>query len=363
MQRPSAAGNSPSSLTMGRIAGTLFWIGTAMTVIGLLLPHSPDVDVEGFWVIAAVTAVGGALLFRYAGRLPLWSYFWWMLLGSVIVTVSLYFNGERYGARSAGNQVLYVWVALYAGYFFSRRALAAQLAAIAALFGGVLLLIHPGSVGPTRWLITSGMVAAAAAIVHLLRLRNDELVQRLSAAARTDALTGLMNRQGFDECLARELDRSRRTGRPVALVIADIDHFKEINDRLGHAAGDAALRIVAASARQITRGADTLARIGGDEFAAILPETDAQEAFHLAERLRGGIAGAQPQGERIFTLSLGIAESERDGLTLDMLTGGADRALYEAKKLGRNQTVAGPGARGTIRVQTRSRLTVSSERL
>jgi diguanylate cyclase (GGDEF)-like protein len=359
MQRTPAAGHSASSLTMGRIAGTLFWIGTAMTVMGLLLPHSPRVDVGGFWAIAAATAVGGAVLFRYAGRLPPWSYVWWMLLGSVIVTLSLYFNGERHGASSAGNQVLYIWIALYAGYFFSRRALALQLAAIAVLFGGALLLIHPGSVGLTRWLITSGMVGAAAAIVHLLRLRNDELVERLSAAARTDSLTGLMNRQGFDECLARELERSRRAGRPVALVIADIDRFKEINDRFGHAAGDAALRIVADSARRITRSADTLARIGGDEFAAILPEADAEEAFLFAERLRRGIAEAQRPGDRIFTLSLGIAESASDGLTPDVLTGGADRALYEAKELGRNQTVAGPGARGTIRAQTRGRISVA----
>jgi diguanylate cyclase (GGDEF)-like protein len=358
MQSSTRAGRSASP-TMGRIAGTLFWIGTAMTVTGILLPHSPRADVEGFWAIAGATAVGGAILFACSSRLPRWSYVWWMLLGSVIVTLSLYFNGERHGAPSAGNQVLYVWIGLYAGYFFSRRALVLELVAIAVLFGGVLLVIHPGSVGLTRWMITSGMVAAAAGIVHALRLRNDELVERLSAAARTDSLTGLMNRQGFDECLARELDRSRRAGRPVALVIADVDRFKEINDRFGHAAGDVALRIVADGARRITRSADTLARIGGDEFAAILPETDAEEAFHFAERLRTEILASQRPGEAGFTLSLGIAEAERDGLTPDVLTGGADRALYEAKKLGRNQTVAGPGARAAIRLRTRGRLTVA----
>jgi diguanylate cyclase (GGDEF)-like protein len=344
---------------MGRIAGALFLIGTALTVLGIALPHSSQTDDGGFWAIAVATAVGGLVLLRFSTRLPAWSYEWWMLLGSVIVTLSLYFNGERHGAPSAGNQVLYVWIALYAGCFFSRTAMILQLAAIGALFGGVLLLIHPGAVGITRWLITSGMVAAAAAIVHALRLRNDELLARLSAAARTDSLTGLVNRQGFDECLTRELVRSRRVGRPISVVIADVDRFKEINDRFGHAAGDAALRIVGDTARRTRRNVDTVARIGGDEFAAVLPDTDAEGAFLFAERIREGVMSAQRPGDAPFTMSFGIAESESDGLTADALTRCADAALYEAKELGRNQTVAGPGARETVRVRTRGRLTAA----
>jgi diguanylate cyclase (GGDEF)-like protein len=345
--------------TMGRVAGTLFLIGTAMTVMGILLPHSSRTDDSGFWGIAVATAIGGTLLFRYSARLPAWSYECWMLLGSVIVTFSLYFNGERHGAPSAGNQVLYMWIALYAGYFFSRAAMIFQLGAIAALFGGVLLTIHPGPVGLTRWLITSGMVAAAGAIVHALRSRNDELLARLSAAARTDSLTGLVNRQGFDEGLTRELDRSRRVGRPISLVFADVDRFKEINDHFGHAAGDAALRIVGETARRAGRSTDTIARIGGDEFAAVLPDTDAEGALVFAERIREGVMSSQEAGDTSFTMSFGIAESESDGLTAKVLTRAADRALYEAKELGRNQTVAGPGARETVRVRTSRRLTTA----
>ena len=176
-----------------------------------------------------------------------------MLLASLTVTLSLYFSGERHGGPSAGNQVLYVWIALYSGYFFSMVGITAQLGAIAGLYGGVLLVIDPGSVALTRWLITVGMVSAAAVIVHALKRRNDDLLRRLAKAARTDSLTGLVNRQAFDERLEIDLARGRRTERPMALVIADIDHFKEINDRFGHAVGDAALRTVGETARQAAR--------------------------------------------------------------------------------------------------------------
>jgi hypothetical protein len=122
-----------SRATMGRVAGTLFLSGSAMTVLGILLPHSPQADVGGFWAMAGGTALGASVLFRYARRLSLRSYECWMLLGSITITLSIYFNGERHGGSSAGNQVLYLWIALYSAYFFSRLATARQLAAIACL--------------------------------------------------------------------------------------------------------------------------------------------------------------------------------------------------------------------------------------
>ena len=331
-------------ITLGRVAGTLFVAGTALTVLGIVLPHSSKADVTGFWALAVGTALGALLLFRCAARLSLRFYECCMLIGSSIITLSIYFNGENHGGPSAGNQVLYLWVALYSGYFFSRRAMAAQLVAIGALYAGILDFVNPGPVALTRWLITVGMVAVAAVIVHALRLRNEDLLARLSEAARVDSLTGLLNRQAFDEQLEAELARGGRTGHPTALIVADIDHFKEINDLFGHAAGDAALRVVGETTRRTARRTDCLARIGGDEFALILPETDAQEAFLFAERLREEIAASRRPGDPALTMSLGIAESTHDGLTPEVLTRSADTALYEAKRLGRNQTAAARGA-------------------
>jgi diguanylate cyclase (GGDEF)-like protein len=196
------------------------------------------------------------------------------------------------------------------------------------------------------------MVTAAAVIVQYLKRRNEQLLERLSSAARSDSLTGLANRQGFDEAIERELARARRTQQPTTLIIADIDHFKTINDRLGHAAGDAALRVIGTTARRVARDSDTAARIGGDEFAIILPNTDAEGAFLLAERMRGGVARSQPAEHDQLTMSFGIAESTVDGQTPDVLIRAADRALYDAKELGRNQTVAAPGARQATRERT-----------
>jgi diguanylate cyclase (GGDEF)-like protein len=334
---------------MGRVAGALFLIGVALTVSGVLLPHSPEADVRGFWLLAAGTAPVGLLLVSYARHVPESAYRWVMLLGSLIVTLSLYLNGERHGGPSAGNQVLYVWVALYSGYFFSRAATAVQLAAIAAMYGGVLQIIDPGPVLVTRWLITVGMVTAAAAIVHVLKRRNDQLLARLSTAARTDALTGLVNRQGFDEHLEHALASDRRTGLQTALIIADIDNFKAINDLLGHAAGDAALRAVGQTALSVARNTDTVARMGGDEFAVILPDTNAEGAYAFAERVREAVIGSNSGEPAALTMSFGIAESKTDGLHADVLTRSADRALYLAKELGRNQTVVAPGGRESVR--------------
>lgn len=357
---PASSGQTGATrATMGRVAGVLFAIGSAMTVGGILLPHSPQADLTGFWVMGAVTAVCAAALLHYAPRLSMRSYVAWMLVGSVIITLSIYFNGERHGGASAGNQVLYLWIALYSGYFFSRRVMVAQLGAIAALYGGVLVTINPGPVGLTRWIITIGMVAAAAIIVRTLKRQNEELLARLGKAAHTDSLTGLFNRQAFDERLKAELARSRRARAPTALIIADIDHFKEINDTHGHAAGDAALRIVGETARRVSRSADYVARIGGDEFGAILPETDAEGAFRFAERLREAIAASLATDDVLMTMSLGIAESESDGLSPDVLSRSADEALYEAKDLGRNQTVVAPGARRKLAGRARRRLAQS----
>ena len=289
---------------MGRVAAVLFSIGSVMTVGGILLPHSPEADVGGFWVMAAATAVGAGVLFRYAPRLSMRAYLAWMVVASVTVTLSIYFNGERHGGPSADNEVLYLWIALYSGYFFSRIAMIAQLAVIAALYAGVLVVIDPGPVGLTRWLITVGMVSAAAVIVQAMKVQNDQLLERLGDAARTDALTGLFNRQAFDERLQIELARTSRGGSSASLIIADIDHFKEINDSHGHAAGDAALRVIGETARRVSRSADYVARIGGDEFAAILPDTDAEGAFRFAERLREAIVAAVGPDEVPLTTAL-----------------------------------------------------------
>lgn len=123
-------------------------------------------------------------------------------------------------------------------------------------------------------------------------------------------------------------------------MLADIDSFKELNDRDGHPAGDAALRAVGARAREIMRHTDAVARIGGDELAAILPDADIRVAFAIAERLRNAVAELENVSSEPLTMSFGVAAYPEHGGTCEMLVLTADRALYRAKGLGRNRSVA-----------------------
>jgi two-component system, cell cycle response regulator len=154
-----------------------------------------------------------------------------------------------------------------------------------------------------------------------------------------DGLTELYNRRYFQEALERELTRSRRYHNPFVLVLVDIDHFKGINDRWGHQAGDTVLRRVAAAMKSKVRSNDLVARIGGEEFAVLLPETRQAGGVALAEKLRRVVEDERihHEGNRIpVTISLGVAEFRPEMEHGDALVKEADARLYEAKHAGRN---------------------------
>ncbi|MFI5845459.1 diguanylate cyclase [Catenuloplanes sp. NPDC051500] len=172
---------------------------------------------------------------------------------------------------------------------------------------------------------------------ELHRIRSAELEEQ----ALTDALTGLANRRAADQRLPEMATLSDATGRPFCLAIADVDHFKNVNDRYGHAAGDDVLRRIGALLREHVRGVDLVARLGGEEFLIAFEGVDLPEAAHLAEKLRLVIqdhdwSALQPGLE--VTISIGVAEHEQDHTTL---LPRADARLYAAKRAGRNQVTAG----------------------
>lgn len=166
-------------------------------------------------------------------------------------------------------------------------------------------------------------------------------------AALTDALTGLGNRRAFERDLADLLRDRRRTARPLALVMLDVDHFKQVNDSWGHQVGDAVLRAVAARLREALRADDRPARYGGEEFAVLLPDTTGEAALRVCERVRGAMASRdfvlRSSGERIgvVTLSGGVAVLA-EGETADAFVARADAALYAAKGAGRNRSMLAP---------------------
>jgi diguanylate cyclase (GGDEF)-like protein len=172
-----------------------------------------------------------------------------------------------------------------------------------------------------------------------LGVGNARLFATLSQMAATDDLTQLANRRKFSEAMRLELGRSRRTGVPLALILADIDHLKQVNDTHGHPAGDAAIRHVAEALQRGRRETDLAARLGGEEFALLLPGTDRNGALRAAERIRQELSGAPVPVVGRVTVSLGAAIFPDDGENERELIARADERLYAAKSAGRNRVV------------------------
>jgi diguanylate cyclase (GGDEF)-like protein len=166
-----------------------------------------------------------------------------------------------------------------------------------------------------------------------------------------DALTGLANREFFAERLGLEAERAQRYGRPLSVAMLDLDRFKAVNDAYGHPAGDRVLRHAAQVMLQAVRRSDLVARIGGEEFVVVFPETDAAAAAGLSERLRDLLAATPaPLGDgrtTPLTVTIGVAAAPADGDRLDALLAAADRRLYEGKRAGRNRVISAGASSGT----------------
>ncbi|MGI9147141.1 MAG: diguanylate cyclase [Chloroflexota bacterium] len=183
------------------------------------------------------------------------------------------------------------------------------------------------------------LLAAAAAVA----LQNAHLYQETQRLATTDALTGLSNYRHFHDLLGLEVQRARRMDYPVGLIIMDLDHFKQVNDRHGHPVGDLVLRQVAEQLRKRLRRTDVVARLGGEEFGAILPGDGLTEVAIVAEKLRRAVEelspmrGGMTSNPTPVTLSVGGTSLSADVVDAKLLISRADHALYEAKRNGRNQ--------------------------
>ena len=249
-----------------------------------------------------------------------------MALGSLVVTVTML----SVPGRSAAYAVYYVWLGIFAFYFLRPAWALAQIAWIAVLYG--FAVFGDDVDGPfEQWMNGVATTLGVGLLVLALRTRIEGLILRLELTARTDQLTGLPNRRAFDEHLAQEIARARRGGTSLSLLLLDLDRFKQLNDTQGHLAGDHALRVVAATIRSRVRQVDWPARIGGDEFAAILPEAAEPEATLIADRLRETVAAAFADDPVPLAASVGTATASGGGLEAERLLGAADRALYRAK--------------------------------
>ncbi|MDR0786428.1 MAG: GGDEF domain-containing protein [Gemmatimonadota bacterium] len=242
------------------------------------------------------------------------------------------------------------------------RSLQGLLFALGAPFGWLVIRLFTGapmlgelSLNSRLYLyLTLATAIAFMAFGYLLGKREEELMyitRRLNDLAVTDALTGLRNARYYHARLDEEYAASRRTGQPFSIIVLDLDFFKEINDEHGHTAGDLVLTGVAKTIAETARLHETAARVGGEEFALLMPNGTVEEAFEVAERIRrmiGEMTITIPPTEEngneekviSVTASAGVASTERlPGLTARQLFMAADEALYQAKDRGRNRTV------------------------
>lgn len=226
-------------------------------------------------------------------------------------------------------------------YTFAAAALPHLLAAIGFIpgfqHGHYVVLIWPAAIG-----VMLGQ--AAYAYNYLLRYESE---CALELASNTDPMTGTSNRRHFIPLLRQEILRCQRKNHHVSLLILDIDHFKKINDSYGHPAGDQVICKLADICRKASRQIDTVARLGGEEFAVLLPETSIQEAVVVAERIRSTVESTIMSdignGALRFTASIGVAEQPEEDSSEETLVSLADAALYQAKTSGRNRVVCAPG--------------------
>jgi two-component system, cell cycle response regulator len=284
-------------------------------------------------VTGTVCWASAALLIVVYDALPNWSFTFISALGAVLLLWTVHSSASGAGACAP----LLALPATYA-VFFLRKLPAAFVVGLAC--GGYAIAAVAGPGLPLgRVAVTAVGIAAAAALVGMQRASANRLIWRLSDAAVTDPLTGLMNRRGFQDLIETELERARRSGQPLSLIIGDLDHFKALNDRFGHGAGDRALEQLALILDTAKRRIDTAARIGGEEFAVVLPDSDQHAAYILAERMRREVRETFVYEPYELTMSLGLATFPIHGSSVESLVAQADEALYAAKALGRDRTV------------------------
>jgi diguanylate cyclase (GGDEF)-like protein/putative nucleotidyltransferase with HDIG domain len=308
-----------------------FALGGLFGLVSLVLPDTAVED-RGLLLAVAIASLALALILSVVhDRLPLPGFQVVVAAGSAAASLGLY----AWGHTSSYGPLPYVWVTLFAFYFFALPAALVHLLLAMTGYGFALTAESPPDSHLDGWLATTGTLLAGGMFVAAMRERIAAAVAGRADVVHRDALTELLNRRGFEELIEVELERARRNDAPLSLIVADLDGFKRVNDEHGRASGDEALRRVAHTIRSCKRRYDVAARIGGEEFALLVPSSDADGAYILAERIRTEVA----EGGDGLTASFGIATSPLHGSASVVLQYAADEALYAAKRLGGDRTV------------------------
>lgn len=322
---------------MARTYGSIFILGAIVAAAGLLISDAAQGRTDVILLVAGIAVGLGIVCFLAYTRLPPAFFVALNLTGTALIATAASANAEGADAMFA---VYYVWMAVLAALFCGPRLAAALIAAPVAAFA--IVLEGRGNEFTAYYALTfAAVVSTTGLIIWRLRDRVERLAGTMAYDARTDPLTGLLNRRGFDERYALEIGRAKRSRDPLAVVICDLDRFKSVNDLLGHAAGDEALTRTGEAIDAAVRSIDAVSRLGGEEFAVVLPGADAEEAVRIAERIRVKLKEEFRSDVVPLTASCGVAVTgDLPGDDGWGLIRAADRAMYQAKSRGRDRTVA-----------------------
>ncbi|MGN6815287.1 MAG: GGDEF domain-containing protein [Solirubrobacterales bacterium] len=307
-------------------------------ILALALAVGGGSSIGFWWVPLLVTGLAGFWIadrfMRSSSHPAIWIAGAWASL-PVLLTAAVLVTG------GAASPVL-VWFALPAatvGYRFEPRGMVVGTAYVVALFIAAAVLPDPHGAWENRQLLIAiGALIVSTVILSGALVESDRSHRRRSTL---DPLTGLFNRNALEQRLA-ELDGqpcSPQEGLSHAFLLCDLDHFKQVNDRFGHAAGDAVLQDVAYTMRAALRAGDSIYRVGGEEILVMLPGATHADAMEIAERLRVAVREREPVGVSV-SLSIGVAVAEPDVVNTEDLLARADAALYAAKARGRDLVYA-----------------------
>ena len=330
----------------------LFAVGALVAGAALAANLGPAVDQARI----AATA-GGALgiaivLFIAYDAAPRWALSLFLLCGSMLIEWAVYASGDP----QSPFLLFYLWIAFYAFYFLSRTQALLQTGFIGLAYAAVLARgTEPWQTQALRWIVFTIAMMVAGLLVRMLRERIDDLIAELDTASRTDMLTGLLDERGWDEILTKELERARRSGNRVGIVVGQLDGEAPLREHLGERRADELLADVGRRLGKTIRLNDEAARVDGEQFAVVCPYTDETGATIMAERAGSLVREAMgEQGGPDRTISFGIASYPKHGTSPEAVMHAARHALDEARALGGDRAVMFYSVENSIEERLRS---------
>jgi diguanylate cyclase (GGDEF)-like protein len=314
LKRPRAVAFALIAIGVGAAVPLIGWWGFGLLVVAVLgfrlaqgiaeRIRAPEHALFASWVISELVIAGSVAV---TGGITSYTASWLLV---PLVTLP-----ARFGSRGVGAGVGFIGVLVVA----------------------IAIAVDPSQPLPPVYALFALLTTLTAVAVLSTALMRSDVDHRTEAVI--DGLTGMLNRRALDQRLQELTAQVQITGQPVAVIAADIDHFKRVNDEHGHATGDAVLIEVAYRLRKALRAFDLAYRVGGEEFLIVLPGAGMSDATALAEQLRAAVAAA-PAAGRPVTMSFGVAGSSGPDLNRERLLDEADAALYQAKARGRDQVIA-----------------------